>query len=194
MEPQSFYGHPKDKPLKKSMVRLEIDNPRCNALQLGSVIVGRGVSTVTVYEHEADYIVKQMVERDWADYEAAVRSFKNQVATEVRKRLDRTDSADDLLAARDRGTDQEVVKAFKEIEEVTGMSPEAIFYQLKQRSLLPLRSAKVIEGGIAEPQREESNAEQTKLAAVFASAMAAALQPLVAEIQQLKSQVIQQKR
>lgn len=193
MEPQSFYGHPKDKPLKRPMVRLEVDNPRCFALQLGSTIVGRGVSTITVYAHEADYIVKNMIERDWADYEAAQRSYKNQVAAEVKKRMDRVDTVEEILAARDRG-ETDVASAFREVEEVTGSSPEAIFYQLKQRSLLPLRSARVVEEGISEPQREESNAEQTRLAGVFAAAMAEAMKPFVAEIRDLKSQIQNQKR
>lgn len=184
---------PKLEPVRDiPLVEVEIDNPTCGQLQIGTCIAEPGLRLVRCYEDEVPKL-ESMVESDELTAKAAERAYETAIAKEVMNRVEgfQGQAADMIKAIKD-GAEDVIVEAHELVLKTTGRSVQGEFNKLAGRDMLPLRSVKVVRRGLVEPQAKLAQDALTRSLAVVQEAMGmakggggdtAALMEMLAEAQ-----------
>ncbi len=151
--------------------RMRIKSERVAVLVLGeNNIVERGEHDITVFERDVPAILAQ-VETDKAKMVAAEEMFRLELAEEVGRVLNLQLSPEEILTQLEKGKDERLTAAFKDVVETTASSVAGCFRALAHRDIKPLSAAKVIDEETVNPHRADELGQQKTVADMVAKSM-----------------------
>lgn len=175
----------KDRPRKRPMVRVRVENTVEGLTVPHANMLGKGLCEFTCYDDELP-IIEALVEREPESIKLAESAFR----ASIERQAD-----DNLKGTHASAEDREVEIA--RLMQTTGESREMHFRRLKNRDILPLRGdVEVLEMDLPEPKAEEmaeaTNANARAIARAIAAEMGGAelraeLDALRAEIEELRA-------
>lgn len=183
----SFPGRRDILPSHTTTARVRVMNTIPNQTTPGGHCLPVGESEIVILEKQIP-VIMAMVEEDLSLLETAKRSFEAQIDRETAADSDRTFSANDVKAARDKpeadrdAQDLKILEARSASLNTTAHSVAGAFVREHNRGIKPLRSCEIVEQG--QPLAEVLSAEKSdsdRMRLVFGDLLEGMVEKLVNE-------------